>query len=151
MLARDCGSSDSHSLRWPLVEGGRGFVIGSKHLDGPLPAEQPPNTHAARVMCIFPLESRLIWLIAALFTNFTGAVGAQTSLQYPFYYTTNGSAATIVDAAHVSGSVSIPCTLGGLPVRTIAARAFYGLRQVRSPSRQAPPPPEEMPLKECRN
>jgi BspA type Leucine rich repeat region (6 copies) len=69
---------------------------------------------------------RIIWLIAALCAHLASTAGAQSYYQYPFSYTTDGSAATIVDMAHVSGSVSIPSSLGGLPVRTIAARAFYG-------------------------
>lgn len=50
----------------------------------------------------------------------------QGMFSYPFYYTSNGSAATITGTQSSSGYLTIPSTLGGLPVRAIADRAFYG-------------------------
>lgn len=70
---------------------------------------------------------RFIWMVLALCICHAGKVGAQSSFfQYPFSYTTDGTAATIQQTANVSGTLTVPSTLGGLPVKTIAANAFNG-------------------------
>lgn len=106
-----------------------GVAAVSKGLQVPCRAASPKITSCGnRVNDMSKLFSRyrFIWLIAALCAHLAGTAGAQTYFQYPFAYTTTASAATIVDAAPDSGSLSIPSALGGQPVRTIAARAFYG-------------------------
>lgn len=66
-------------------------------------------------------------LALAIFTAFSlKPARGQEFYSAPFYYTVNGSAATITGTSTGSGSLTIPATLGGLSVKTIADRAFYG-------------------------
>jgi hypothetical protein len=44
---------------------------------------------------------------------------------YPFYYSTNNNAVTIIAYNGSGGAVNIPSTISGLPVTSIGANAFY--------------------------
>lgn len=74
------------------------------------------------------LKLRFLGMILALCVCYAGKAAAQAYYsQYPFTYTTDGTSATIEQTANVSGTLTVPSTLGGLPVKTIAANAFNSI------------------------